>query len=171
MLSDPGANRTIVANFFTSSYRLVGKVQVANSGLIGLLNDPTTEFLRVEDVSTARIQQPKKLAERANLLRLVKQSLVAVTLGHRTDIGPQSMARGGFKTAVRYPIRFVTHSFEIEGTLEWAGRLDLKVLLSDGPEFFVLYDTKLRAVEFSDLFIESPALLLSRRKVDMITML
>ena len=78
MLSDPGANRTIVANFFSSSYRLVGKVQVANSGLIGLLNDPTTEFLRIEDVSTARIQQPKKLAERANLVRMVKYNELMV---------------------------------------------------------------------------------------------
>ncbi len=171
MLSAPGANRTVVANFFTGSYRLVGKIQVANSGLIGLLNDPTTEFIKIDDVSTARIQHPKKLAERASMLRLIKPGLVAVTLGQRTDIGPQAMARGGFKTAVRYAIRFITHSFEIEGTLEWSGRLDLKVVLSDGPEFFPLYDTTLRAVEYSDLAIESAAMILNRRKVDIITML
>lgn len=171
MLGSFGNTRTIVANFFSPSYRIVGRVDVYTSGLLGLLNDPTTAFLKVEEASMARLNEPKRLADRVAQVRMVKRGLVAVALGRREDVGPESVARGGFGRNTQHQIRAITADYELEGTLEWSGRLDFTVMLTEGGEFIPLYDVKFRAVQFSDLYLEAPAVLFNRRKVDIINLL
>ena len=171
MLGSFGNTRVIVANFFTPSYRIVGRVEVFTSGLVGLLNDPTTAFLKIEEASMARLNEPKRLADRVAQVRMVKRGLVAVALGRREDVGPESVARGGFGRNTPHQIRAITADYELEGTLEWSGRLDFTIMLTEGGEFIPLYDVKFRAIQFADLYLEAPAVLFNRRKVDMINLL
>lgn len=171
MLGTFGTTRGIVANFFSPSYRIVGRVEVSNSGLTGLLNDPNTSFLKVEEASMARLHEPKKLADRVPQVRMVKRGLVAVALGRREDIGPEGVARGGFGRITPHVIRAITAEYELEGTLEWSGRLDFKIMLTEGAEFIPLYEVKFRAVQFPDMYLEAAAILINRRKIDVINLL
>ncbi len=164
--------RNVTANLFTTSYRIVGRVEVSNStGMSGALNDTTTAFLKVEEANLARLHEPKKLADRAAQARLVKRGLVVVGLSRREDVGPEGVARGGYRSITSHQVRIITADFEIEGTLEWSGRLDFKILLTEGADFIPLYDAKFRAIQFPDLSLETPALFFNRRKVDIITLL
>lgn len=165
--------RSIVANFFTTSYRIVGRVEVGNSGLIGLLTDPSTSLLSLYDASTARLHEPKKLADRYNSLQLVKRGLVLVALGQKEDVGPEtSVHAGGFGKINRYAVRLITAEFEMQGTLEWSGRFELAVMLTEGRgDFFPLLDANLRSIQFPELELDSPALLFNRRKLDMVTLI
>lgn len=172
MLTSTPMQRYIAANFLTASYRIIGKVQVSNSGLLGLLNNPNTAFLELKDAQMARINEPRKLAERVMGVRLIKYGLVAVGVARPEDMGPESVVHGGFGGVTRYPVRAITSIFELEGILEVTGRFDFAAILSRGTgDFLALYNATLRAIQNPDLRMESPAIVFNRRKVDIINIL
>ena len=168
----PSVNRTIVANFFTPSYRILGRVQVGSSGLLGLMNDPHTSFLNVQEASMARLHEPKTIADRHEEIRVVKRGLVIVAVSRDADLGTQSQVRGGFGHVGRHPVRAVTGTFELEGELEWSGRFELAVMLAEGVRDFVpLFNATLRAIHYEDLNMTSPAIIFNRQKLDIVRML
>jgi hypothetical protein len=161
--------RLIGADFLTQSYRLVGKVQVTNTGLMGMLNDPNTSFMEVLDVKLARLHMPTKLVEHYDVIRLVKASVFAMCVTRREDLGPQALTRGGYERTAEYPVRVTTPVYELDGTLEWAGRFDFSAIMVEGSRDFVpLYNAALTAILMPALKIESPALLFNRRHVDLL---
>ena len=164
--------RQIAADFLTPGYRIVGHIMAPRSGLTGLMNDTTSSFMEVLDAKLARLHMPSKLAGEYELIDLVKPNIFAVCLPRREDVGPQALARGGYQNLVKYPIRVTTQVYELEGTLEWAGRFDFSTVMVEGTRDFVpLYDTTLTAILIPSLRIESPALLFNRKQVDILALL
>jgi hypothetical protein len=163
-------SRFILANFFTPSYRILGRVQVGNSGLIGLMNDPNTSSIEVTQVSLARLQEPKVITERLNEIRLVKRSILLIGLGRENEVGPSVVARAGYGRVDRHRIRGISGTFEVRGDVEWAGRFDLATLLLEGGDFMPIYDATLQAIQYPDLRMRSPAVLFNRRKMDIISL-
>jgi hypothetical protein len=161
--------RLIAADFLTPSYRIVGKMMVPHSGVTGLMNDPTTSFMEVLDAKLARIHMPTKLVGEYQVVDLVKTNVFAVCLARREDVGPQALARGGYQNLVKFKLRVTTQVYELEGTLEWAGRFDFATVMVEGIRDFVpLYDVTLTAILIPQLRIETPALLFNRRQVDLL---
>ncbi|KAF0108461.1 MAG: hypothetical protein FD146_1035 [Anaerolineaceae bacterium] len=161
--------RLIAADFLTPSYRIVGKMMVPHSGVTGLMNDPTTSFMEVLDAKLARIHMPTKLVGEYQVVDLVKTNVFAVCLARREDVGPQALARGGYQNLIKYKLRVTTQVYELEGTLEWAGRFDFATVMVEGIRDFVpLYDVTLTAILIPQLRIETPALLFNRRQVDLL---
>jgi hypothetical protein len=164
-----GPQRMLAADFLTLSYRVVGKLMVPNTGVVGLINDPTTSFMEVLDAKLARIHMPTKLVGEYKMIDLVKNNVFAICLSRREDLGPQGLARGGYQNLVEYAIRVTTQVYELEGTLEWAGRFDFATVMVEGVRDFVpLYDATLTAILTPQLRIESPAVLFNRRQVDLL---
>lgn len=96
------------------------------------------------------------------MIDLVKPNIFAVCLARREEAGPQALARGGYQTLIKYPIRVTTQVYELEGTLEWAGRFDFSTVIMEGTrDFVLLYDTTLTAILIPSLRIASPAVLFS----------
>lgn len=165
-------HRLISVDFLTPSYRVVGKVMTPHTGVIGLLNDTTTSFMEVLDAKLARLHMPTKLVGEYKVIDLVKTNVFAVCLTRREDIGPQALARGGYQNLAKYPLRVTTQVYELEGTLEWAGRFDFATVMVEGIRDFVpLYDTTLTAILIPALRIESPAALFNRRMVDLLALI
>ena len=55
-------------------------------------------------------------------------------------------SRGGFTSAVEYPVRVTMQMFEIEGVMELPGRFDFGSLMTDGSrEFLPIYNATLPA--------------------------
>lgn len=162
-------HRTLSADFLTQSYRVVGKMMVPNTGVVGLMNDPTTSFMEVSDAKLARIHMPTKLVGEYTVIDLVKDNVFAICLSRREDVGPQALARGGYQKMIEYCIRVTTQVYELEGKLEWAGRFDFATVMVEGVRDFVpLYDATLTAILIPQLRIESPAILFNRRQVDLL---
>ncbi len=162
-------HRVLAADFLTLSYRVVGKMTVPNTGVVGMLNDPTTSFMEVQDAKLARIHMPTKLVGEYKIIDLVKSNVFAVCLTRREDVGPHALARGGYKNLNEYSIRVTTQVYELEGKLEWAGRFDFATIMVEGVRDFVpLYDTILTAILIPRFRIESPAILFNRRQVDLL---
>jgi hypothetical protein len=165
-------HRLISADFLTPSYRIVGKIMVPHTGVIGMLNDTTTSFTEVVDAKLARLHMPTKLVGEYKVIDLVKTNIFAVCLTRREDVGPQALARGGYQNLVKYPLRLTTQIYELEGTMEWAGRFDFATIMVEGIRDFVpLYDATLNAILIPSMRIESPAVLFNRRQVDILALI
>ena len=164
-------HRVIAADFFTQSYRIVGKTMVPNTGIIGLVNDPTTSFMEILDARLARAHMPSKLVDHYEVVRIVKSQIFAIALARREDLGPQALARGGYVRLTEFPMRITTPVYELEGVLEWAGRFDFSTIMVEGSrEFVPIYKTTLTAILIPALKVESPAILFNRTKVDLLAL-
>jgi hypothetical protein len=162
-------HRMLAADFLTQSYRVVGKMMVPNTGVFGLINDPTTSFMEVLDAKLARIHMPTKLVGGYKMIDLVKDNVFAICLTRREDVGPQALARGGYQNLVEYSIRLTTRVYELEGILEWSGRFNFAAIMVEGVRDFVpIYNATLTAILIPQLRIESPAILFNRRQVDLL---
>ncbi|HVM71704.1 MAG TPA: hypothetical protein VMT91_08090 [Anaerolineales bacterium] len=162
-------HRMLSADFVTQSYRVVGKMMVPNTGVVGLINDPTNSFMEIVDAKLARIHMPTKLVGEYKLVDLVKTNVFAICLTRREDVGPQALVRGGYQNLVEYSIRATTQVYELEGTLEWPGRFNFASIMVEGVRDFVpLYKATLTAILIPQFRIESPAILFNRRQVDLI---
>ena len=163
------SHRPLSADFLTQSYRVVGKMMVPNTGVVGMMNDSTTSFMEVMDAKLARIHMPTKLVAEYKMVDLVKSNIFAVCLPRREDVGPHALARGGYKNLVEYSIRITSLVYELEGKMEWAGRFDFATIMVEGVRDFVpLYDAKVTAILTPQLRIESPAILFNRKLVDLL---
>lgn len=163
--------RSVPADFYTPSYRIVGKVMVPNTGLMGLINDQTHSFMEIIDARLARVHMPSKLVDHYEVVRIVKSQIFAIALTRREDIGPQALARGGYVRLTEYPVRIATPVYELQGLLEWAGRFDFSTVMIEGSRDFVpIYDARLTAVLIPALKVESPAVLFNRRQVDLLAL-
>jgi hypothetical protein len=164
-------HRVISADFYTPSYRIVGKVMAPNTGLMGLINDPTNSFMEILDARLARAHMPSKLVDHYEVIRVVKAQVFAVAMARREDMGPQALTRGGYVRLNEYQVRITTPVYELMGTLEWAGRLEFSAIMVEGSRDFVpIYSTTLTAILIPALQVESPAMLFNRRQVDILAL-
>jgi len=164
-------HRVLSADFYTPSYRIVGKVMVPGSGIVGLLNDNTTSFMEILDARLARVHMPSKLVDHYEVVRVVKAQVFAITLARREDLGPQAMARGGYVRLTEVPVRITTPVYEMQGTLEWAGRFEFSTVMVEGHRDFVpIYNAALTAILIPALKAESQAALFNRRQVDLLAL-
>jgi hypothetical protein len=165
-------HRVLAADFLTPSYRVVGKLMIPGSGIVGMMNDPTTSFMEVLEAKMARIHMPTKLVGEYKVIDLVKTNVFAVCLSRREDVGPQALARGGYQNLTKYQVRITSQVYELEGTLEWTGRFDFATVIVEGIRDFVpLYDATHTAILIPQLRIECPAILFNRRQVDLLGLL
>ncbi len=163
--------RQIVVDVLTPSYRIVGKIMVSHTGMIGVLNDRTTSVMEVREASMARLDTPTKLVDRFRVARVVKQRVFAVCMSRRDDVGSMSWARGGYGYQYDYPVKITSPVFELEGIFEWSERFDLHAVLVEGSrDFLPLFDADVRAVLLPNMRMETPALLFNRSMVDVLAL-
>jgi hypothetical protein len=162
-------HRVLSADFYTSSYRIVGKVMVASTGIVGLANDTNNSVMEILDARLARVFMPSKLVSHYEVLRVVKAQIFAIALARREDLGPVALARGGYVRMTEYPIHISSSVYDMQGTMEWAGRFDFSAVMVEGNRDFVpAYNATLTAILIPALKAESPAILFNRKHVDLL---
>ena len=170
--TSPRTHRFVSVDMLTTSYRVVGKTMVSNTGIIGLLNNPNSSFMEIHDARLARIHMPTKLADHFEIIRLAKERLYVISLSREEDIGPQALARGGYAQTLQYPIFVTTENYEMEGKIEWQGRFDFSLMMMEGTRDFIpLYDAKITGILIPTLKIEAPIALFNRKQVDLLGLL
>ena len=168
----PRTYRFLPADIMTSSYRVVGKIMVTNTGAMAMLNDVTHSAMEVHDGRMARIHMPTKLVDHFELIRMMKQQVITIGLARKEDLGPQPLVRGGYSNIVEYPVRITTQMLEIEGTLETPGRFDFTALMTDGARDFIpIFNATMTGTLLPNLRVESATLLVNRRQIDLVALL
>jgi hypothetical protein len=164
-------HRVVSADFFTPSYRIVGKMMVPNTGIMGLVNDPGAAYMEILDARMARAHMPSKLVDHYEVIRIVKTQIFAISMARREDLGPPASARGGYVRMTEFPLRITTPVYELDGTLEWAGRFEFSSIMVDGTHDFIpMYNTIITAILLPALRVESPAVLFNRKQVDILAL-
>jgi hypothetical protein len=159
-------SRIIPVHVLTASYRIAGSVKVSNTGLNGLLADPTSSFMKIMDASLARINDPDYLVQRLDEIRLVKDHVHSASLKRRQDVGPKGITRPGYEHVNKFQIAITDSVYEYEGVLEWPGRFDFTALMSGGTwEYLPLFNGRVRSIVYPELVIESPAMLVTRKHI------
>jgi hypothetical protein len=172
MDTGPRTYRFLPADILTSGYRVVGKIMVSNTGIMGLMNDPTHSAIEIHDARLARLHMPTKLVDHFEMVRMMKAHVFAVCMARREDLGPQALVRGGFTNVVEYPARVTTQMFEIEGTLEMPGRFDFSALITEGTRDFIpIFNATLTAILLPNLRVEGAGTLINRKQIDLVALL
>jgi len=156
----------LVADFFTHSYRISGRVDVRQKKLADQLNDHTTAFLQLEDVYVSNIGRPADIITSHPISILRKHNITAVVVPHHEDGLPREQTYGSyFGTYLRKA--FVTVPFfQIEGYLRLSGRLDLRTALTAGAGDFVsLFDGQMRSSVRPDVAFAGGAILVNKNHV------
>lgn len=172
MDTSPRTYRFVPADIYTSGYRVVGKVMVANTGVIGLMNDTTHSAMEVHDARLAKIHMPTKLVDHFEMVRMVKRRVMVMCMARREDLGPAALVRGGYGTITDYPARFTSQVYEVEGKLELPGRFDFQGLMFEGSRNFIpIFEAVLTAILIPNLRVESPGMLVNREHADVVALL
>ncbi len=170
MVFNPGSAtyRQITVDFITSSYRVVGKVLVTHSGMLGLMTDTNSSVVEVHDAQLARLHMANRLANRFEIVRLVKNQIAAVCLNRRDDLGPMGY---GHNPGNSYPLHIVTANYEINGSLDWTGQFDISAIMAKGTrDFIVLENANISAILIPTLHIESRVLLVNRNSIEIVAL-
>lgn len=158
--------RIIPVHVLMASYRISGSVKVSNTGLNGLLTDPTSSYMTIMDASLGRIHDPDFLVQKLADIRLVKDQIHIASLKRRQDIGPKGITRPGYEKVNYFNIAVTDSIYEIEGTLEWPGRFYFKALMSGGTwEYLPIFEGTVRSIVYPELEIKTPALLVNRKHI------
>ncbi len=168
----PRTYRFLPADILMSGYRIVGKVMVINTGVMGMINDPNNSGIEIHDGRLARLHMPTKLVDHFELVRMMKNNIQAICMSRREDLGPQALVRGGYSHVVEYAVRVATPMFEIEGTMELPGRFEFTSIMTEGTkEFLPIFNATLTGILLPNLRVDSPGMLVNRRKVDFMALI
>jgi hypothetical protein len=165
----PGTVRDVISgDFFTPGYRLTAKLHVGHAGLVRLLNDTTFSLAEFQDVYLSRANEPGKILTHFSVARVPKTRLELALVGRREDVGPLGVARGGFAKVHEHPVLVTTGNFEIRGSLEQPGRLDVPAVLFEGSaKFFLLHKATIVALAAPDVQFTAEAVLVNRSRIDL----
>ncbi len=166
-MATPLATRYVPADFYTSNHYIFGQVKVTNTGVLGLLCDPNTSCIEVNDGSLARIIKPDKVLNYTPAMWIVKAQLIAVVLNKRDYVGQQPLVRGGYSHISEYAVQITTPVYEFQGSVEYSGRFEFPAVLGEGTNaFLTLYNASMSAVLFPALHVDAQVILINRNLVD-----
>lgn len=157
---------------YTETHRMLGRMMPGTAGLFAYLNLPTRSVVELEGAHINRLHQPARLIARYARMWLRKEEILAVVLSNRNEVGPVSVARGGYSTVIPHRVHLMLEGFELRGTYESPGKLDLDSFFVGGERVFTpIYDALLEAILFPDIRAESPAILFNAHRLDAVAQL
>ncbi len=156
----------LVADFFTHSYRISGRVNVRHKKLADQLNDHTTAFLSLEDTYVSNFERPAHITTSHPTSILRKRNITAVIVTRQEDGLPREHTYGSYFGTYLRKIFITVPSFEIEGQLRLSGRLDLRTVLTSGTDDFVsIIDGQMRSSVHPDVVFTGGAILVNKDHV------
>ncbi|MBE9508123.1 MAG: hypothetical protein IMY86_08740 [Chloroflexi bacterium] len=153
----------LVADFFTHSYRISGRVNVRHQKLGAQLNDQTTAFIPIEDAYVSNIEHPADIATSHASAVICKSNISAVIVARQEDGLLKEHTYGSyFGTYVR-KVFLTVPAFEIEGSLRLSGKLDLRTVLTTGTDdFVIILDGQMKSSVRTDVTFTGGAILVNK---------
>jgi hypothetical protein len=125
----------------TAQHLMLGRVQTSGNRLQEVLNDSSTDFLRLKNASVFRGATTQVRA--AGNLTIAKQQIAFATITGDRYEAPQKRAYA-FADKKHCNCFIVVLGFELEGTINLKGAIDPVVALrSELPEFFPIAEPKI----------------------------
>ncbi len=165
----PPSRLAVNVDFLTDTHRISCRVPVGSPGLITALNDVMHSLIEAEDVYFSRLQQPAKIVAHFESASLNKASVAAVIVNRREDLGPQSIARGGYTRVESLAVTVTTAQFEITGAVEVLKQYDAAELLFGGSaRFLPVYKACAVPTQFPESSYAGAVILVNRQMVTLL---
>jgi hypothetical protein len=161
------ASKPIAAEIYTTSHRILGRINPIGHGLYSFLNMPTTSYVEIESAKLSRLHQPNRLVARYQSLGLVKPAIVAILVSSKSEIGPTGITGSFYRGREPQWVHVVLGGYELRGSMETSGKFNFSTVMFEGDSIFLpLYNAELTAILFPRIQVESPAMLFNRKMVD-----
>lgn len=161
------AKNALSVEIYTTSYRILGRLEPGAMGLFSFINIPTRSYIEIGGAHLNRLHQPGKLVARYPKLWLVKKEIVAILLSGRSEIGRTSGDRRGYASNVNHRVHISLGGYEAIGTIETAGKFEFVGVMFEGDlHFSALYDAEFVATLYPSVRTQSAALLFNRSCVE-----
>jgi len=156
----------LVADFFTHSHRISGRVHVRHRNLADQLNDQNTSFLTFEDAYVSSIERPAEITTSYPALTLRKNNVTAIVVVNQDDGLPREHTYGSYFGTNLHRVFVTVPQFEIEGYLRIAGRWDMRTVLTSGTDDFVtVLDGQMQSAIRPDTTFTGGAILVNKAHV------
>jgi hypothetical protein len=163
------ATNAIAVEIYTTSHRILGRIDPGRSGLYSFLNIPTSSNIEIQGAILSRLHQPNRLVARYPTLWLVKQEISAVLLSSRIELGATAVSHSGYTSRDPNWVHVILGGYELRGMIEISGKFNPGTVMFEGEAlFFPMYDAQLNAVLFPNMETDTTAMLFNRRRVDAI---
>jgi hypothetical protein len=161
------AGKPIAAEIYTTSHRILGRIESVGHGLYSFLNMPTTSYIEIESAKLSRLHQPNRLVARYQSVGLVKLAIVAILVSSKSEIGPTGITGSFYRGREPQWVHVVLGGYELRGSMETSGKFNFSTVMFEGDSIFLpLYNAELTAILFPKIQVESPAMLFNRKMVD-----
>ncbi len=157
----------LAADFFTDSYRMSGHVPIGKRRLADMLSDRLSNFLSLQDIYVSRIHKPGEIAAHYKAGSLIKSQITFVVLPTKADGLSKDHTYPALSRQMQ-PVFITVPSFEIQGSLNIVGKLDLQALLAIGvDQFMPLLDATATASALPEVQFSGPVILVNKSSVEL----
>jgi hypothetical protein len=165
----PPSRNLLNLDILTRSYRVSCRLNVGPTGLVGLLNDPNTSLLDIEDAYYSRLPLSAKIVAHLATAHMLKTNVDLLVLTRPEDLGPQGIARGGYKRLLPVPVLITTPNYEIQGSVEVVTKFDpAELLLGGNARFVVVYGANAMQASNPETVFSGAVILVNRSKVELL---
>ena len=117
-------------DLFTGDYRVSGRIAVGTSGLYGLLGNPNSDYLQLEDVYVSRISEPGVIVTSYPTCAFSKSNVSFIVLQDRRDGMPSKSQLGRYNRGRPAHAFMTVPGFEIQGEVFVEGKLSPTAMLA-----------------------------------------
>ncbi|MGD2177840.1 MAG: hypothetical protein PVG71_08460 [Anaerolineae bacterium] len=156
----------LVADFFTQSYRVSGRVDARLRKLADQLEDRTTSFLHLEDAYISSLEHPGDIIASHALPILRKERMVAVLVAREEDGLSSLHSYGSYRGGHLQKAVLIIPSLEVQGYLRLSGKRDLRSVVTAGNQFVPMLDARMTLSTRPDIEFTGGLVLVNRAHVE-----
>ena len=156
----------LVADFFTHSYRISGRVDVKSRRLADQLEDRTTSFLQLEDAYVSSLEHPADIVASHTLSIFRKEKIVAVLVAREEDGLSTQYSYGSYRGGHLQEAVLIIPAFEVQGYLQLSGKRDLRSVVTEGNHFVPMRDARMTLSARPDTEFTGGLVLINRDHVE-----
>jgi hypothetical protein len=127
----------VAADFLAHDYRISGEVNVRTRPLADTLNDPTTDYIEIENIYVSPIQNPADIKAHYQVGSLRKENISKVILSREEDGLSKTSTYGSYIGYTLRPVFLTVPGFEVRGLLEVAPKIELRAFMATYAERFI----------------------------------
>lgn len=130
----------VTADILSHNYRLSCEVYVGVKPLPELLNDPSTDFVSVENIYVSSIHRPAQIIVGHRYGVLAKDSIALAIVIREQDGRPTSDSYGSYYGRSQYRAFITVPGFEVQGILETGPKMKARNYLANiAPPFIPVF--------------------------------
>jgi hypothetical protein len=156
----------VAADILAHNYRISCEVYVGVHPLPDLLNDPSTDFVSVENVFVSSIHRPANIIAGHKHGALAKNSIAMAIVTREQDGRPTANSFGSYHGRSLYRVFITVPGFEVQGMLEAGPKMGARIFLANvAPPFIPVFQGVASVSLDPDIRFESGVILVNKSLV------